>query len=667
MCGLAGIARTSERRVDPDALARMAAALRHRGPDGYGYFLGRRAGLAHVRLSILDRETGAQPLADEGDRLQVVFNGEIYNYVELREELRRLGHVFRTASDTEVLLHGYESWGERLVERLNGEFAFAIYDTRDDSVFLARDPFGVRPLFYAIRGGDLYFASEAKAIFATGEVSAAPDPRGFDEVFTLWAARAPATVFKDVWQLEPGTHARWRGGALKTLRYFTPLPNARAPEPMNALERLDEAMRQSVSIRLRADVPVGAYLSGGLDSTITCTLAAERSPHQLRTFSIRFDDPRMDEGAHQRLVAETLRSRHVIRHIGADDIARVFPSVVRHAETPLVRTAPAPLFLLAEATRNAGIVCVLTGEGSDELFGGYDLFKEVKVREFCRRRPSSPIRPLLFDRLYPYLGSGAQGDMWRRALLTAGAPGDPLDSHLSRFRLTSRIKEFLTLEWRAELATGGALGRLRDSLPAEFGQWTAIQQATFLEMETLLSSYLLSSQGDRMAMAHGVEVRFPFLDPELFRFASSLPDRSKLCGLREKEILRRWARDVIPRSIAARRKQPYRSPDAAAFFGEGMPEYVRALLTPAAIQRAGFFQMRAVQALIARCQAGKAVGFGENQAMVAIISTQLWHQEFVEQRPQMDMLPWARADVRTVALPDAITNRPRPAVQPASA
>lgn len=628
MCGFAGIARSEPGGVSAAVLTRMAAAVRHRGPDGFGLFAGTRVGLAHVRLSVIDLPGGAQPLTNEDGRIVVVYNGEIYNYVELRAELAALGHELRTDSDTEVLVHGYEQWGVDMLGRLNGQFAFALYDRRNESVLLARDRFGVRPLFYAERRGSLYFGSECKALFASGDVAAEPDPAGVNEVFTFWAARPPRTPFLGVRSLEPGCYAIWRDGALRHARYYA--PDYPGDETHDALNELDELLTSAVGLRLRADVPVGGYLSGGLDSTITCTLAAKAAPHQLRTFSVAFDNPAYDESGYQRLVADAVGSRHAVQAIGNQEIGSVFPDVVRHVETPLVRTAPAPLFLLARVTRQHDIKVVLTGEGADELFLGYDLFKEVAVREFCRRAPQSTRRPRLFDRLYPYLApAGRSGAFWRRFFLDAGAPDDPLLSHLPRFQLTGRIKEFYRADLRAAAERDDPLQELRDSLPAGFGRWSSLHRAAYLELVTMLSPYLLSSQGDRMAMAHGVEGRFPFLDHRLFELAARLPERVKLRGLREKLILRRWARGVVPAEVLRRRKQPYRAPDVPAFFGPGEPPYVRELLSREALERTGYFEPAPVQKLVDRCRANQAVGFRENQALVGILSTQIWHDTFM--------------------------------------
>jgi asparagine synthase (glutamine-hydrolysing) len=632
MCGIAGIARRRPTGVSAELLERMAGAIRHRGPDGFGLHADERVGLTNVRLSVIDLARGAQPMTNEDGSVFVVYNGEIFNHLALRGELEARGHLFRTRSDTEVLVHAYEQWGERMLERLNGQFAFAIYDRRAGSLFLARDRFGILPLYYTARDGDLYFGSEVKALLATGEVERTLDPEGLDEVFTFWAARAPRTPFRGIRALEPGCCARWQDGRLAVRRYYAFDCSEAASEPADALDALDDLLRSAVRLRLQADVPVGGYLSGGIDSSIVCALAAAGSPHALRTFSVTFDDPTLDESGYQQAVAAAVRGRHTVQRIGRGDIARVFPDVVRHTETPLVRTAPAPLYLLSRVVREQGIKVVLTGEGSDEVFLGYDLFKEAIIRLLCWRRPESRWPPRLLDGLYPGIAPGTgTGDFWRGYFLSAGAPDDPLFSHLPRFQLTARIKDFYSAEFRAGLGRFDPLAELRAKLPAGFTTWSPLTRAAYLEMTTLLSSYLLSSQGDRMAMAHGVEARVPYLDHRLFEFAAALPARSKLRGLREKDILRRWgdSTGLVPPAVTRRRKQPYRAPDVPAFFDGRPPEYVEALLDPASLARTGVFNPQAVAGLVRRCRAGRAEGFRESQALVAILSTELWHREFL--------------------------------------
>ena len=606
----------------------MAGAMRHRGPDGSGIHQSERVGFAHVRLSIVDLSGGAQPLRAQSGRYTIVYNGEVYNHAELRSQLEKKGHHFQTRSDTEVVVAGYVEWGVDVLDRLHGQFAFAIHDQHDDSVFLARDRFGVRPLFYALQHGTLVFGSEAKAIFASGLISSDPDPRGLDQVMTFWAARAPLTVFKQVRALEPGSCALWRAGRLQHRRWWRPEYEESAEVPRDVIDQLDHLLFDSVQERLRADVPVGAYVSGGIDSAVTATLAQRASPHQLRSFSITFEDPSLDEAEYQAQVIRSLDTLHHARRISAADIANVFPDVIRHAETPLLRTAPAPMYLLARLTRESDIKVVLTGEGADELFLGYDLFREASVRRFALRAGNESWRARLFDRLYPYQTTHSRGDLWQKWFLSASDIEDPLFSHMPRFLLAGRIKEFYSRDFKAQLGDHDPLAELRDSLPADFSRWSHANQAAYLELTTLLEPYLLSSQGDRMSLAHGVEGRYPFLDHRLFRWSASLPVRAKLRALSDKRVLRRWAQSHLPRAISNRPKQPYRAPDAAAFFGAHVPSYVEELLQPTAITDAGFFDSAGVSALVRRCRAGRAVSVRENQALVAILSTQLWYREF---------------------------------------
>jgi asparagine synthase (glutamine-hydrolysing) len=645
MCGLAGVAYAEPRGVSLEMLARMAAAIRHRGPDGYGFLCTRQIGFAHVRLSIRDIEKGTQPMSNEDNSVVVIFNGEIYNDSELRAELIRHGHRFRTASDTEILVHGYEQWGEAMLPRLNGQFAFVIYDRAAHSLFLSRDRFGICPLFYALRNGSLYFGSEAKALFASGEIPQAVDPEGLDDIFTFWAARAPRTPFRGVRSLEPGTYAIWRQGVFRTARWHEFDYSEPAAEPPEAVEQLDGILRNAVALRLQADVPVGAYLSGGLDSSCVTALAAHTAPLPLRTFSITFERREYDESAFQRLAAQTLQTKHEIESIGDSAIARIFPDVIRHAETPLVRTAPAPLFLLSKLARKNGIKVVLTGEGADEIFLGYDLFKETALRQFCARAAQSAQRPKLFKRLYPYVTAGRGGELWAKFFLSAGAESDPLFSHQPRILLTSWIKQLYSPDFCATLRGFDAAEELRQTLPEAFWRWSSAHRAAYLETRTLLSSYLLAAQGDRMLSAHGVEGRYPFLDPALADFAAHLPVTSKRRGLKDKLILRRWARSVLPEELAMRPKLPYRAPGVAGFLGGSEPDYVADLLSPAAIKTAGIFEPRSVNTLLERCRSGRPITIREEQAFVGVLSTQLFHRQFMEMQPRAKPLNTAGADV----------------------
>jgi asparagine synthase (glutamine-hydrolysing) len=361
---------------------------------------------------------------------------------------------------------------------------------------------------------------------------------------------------------------------------------------------------------------------------VVCRLANEAAHGDLRTFSIAFEDPRFDERPHQELVARTLGTRHSALTVGARAIAEAFADAVWHAETPFLRTAPVPMYHLARMTRERGITVVLTGEGADELFLGYDLFKEVLVRRFCLRQPESRLRPRLLEKLYGYLGAPS-GDFWRQFFLEAGSPEDPLFSHRPRFAVSGALRDFYTPDFRAAAEREDPLEELRSSLPARFGSWSPMNRAAWLEIQTLLSGYLLAAQGDRMSLAHGVEARYPFLDHRLFEFAAKLPETSKLRGLRDKRLVRAWARKTLPAAAAERPKQPYRAPDADVFFGPAAPEWVQDAVSPAAITQAGVFAPHAVDGLVRRGRAGRILGTREGQAVVGILSTQLWHGSLV--------------------------------------
>lgn len=634
MCGFGGY--FGSVREAEALLKRMVTAIAHRGPDERGTFVAPEAGLGHVRLSIVGLGDGQQPMSDATGDLTIVFNGEIFNYVELRDELRAKGRHFRTSSDTEVILHLYDEMGEDCLSVLNGDFSFAIRDARRNRMMLARDRMGVRPLFYATRGETLYFASEIKALLQVPGITAEIDPIALDQIFTLWAPIAPRTGFSDIYELEPASFMIAERGH-QTIRPYWRLDypdrdaTSRFVNEGDAAEELRALLSDATRIRMRADVPVGSYLSGGLDSSIVAALAAGMAPQGLRTFSVTFDSAEHDESAYQMQMAAALGTQHSAVACRAGDIARVFPEVVRFAERPIIRTAPAPLCQLSGLVREQGLKVVLTGEGADEVFAGYDIFKEARVRRFCGRQPGSRIRPHLFRKLYPYLpGLQQQSAEYLAAFFGAGdVPlDDPLFSHRPRFKSTAATKIFFSPDLRASLAGYDAAEELASRLPQDFGRWHALHQAQYLEGRFLLPGYILSSQGDRMAMAHGIEGRFPFLDHRLVEFAAGLPPEMKLKGLVEKHILREATKDLMPEAIGKRTKQPYRAPDSLSFTGVGELDYVREAMSEDRISAGGLFNPRAVAKLYEKCQSQPVSGFRDNAAFVGILSTQLWLKTF---------------------------------------
>ena len=639
MCGIAGFINLDRSPADASVARKMNGALRHRGPDGCGVYTDKAVALAHTRLSILDLSGGAQPMTNEDGSLWITFNGEIFNYVELRKDLLQKGHIFATRCDTEVILHLYEEEGENCVRHLNGQWAFAIWDKRKQTLFLSRDRLGIRPVFYTLDHEKFVFASEIKAIFAHPGVDRKLDLNALDEIFTFWCTLPPRTAFEGIRELPPGHSLTLTDGKVRVERYWQ-LDFGTADAPADIAEgeyadQLRELLIDATRIRLRSDVPVGAYLSGGLDSTITTALIRNFTDTPLKTFSVTFEDAEYDESAYQQEAVRFLHTDHQDVRCRAADIAEAFPDAIWHTEKPLVRTAPVPLMLLAKLVRQSGYKVVITGEGADELFGGYDIYKETKIRRFWQAQPHSSFRPLLLRRLYPYMQNlQAQPDAYRRAFFHIGENGaGPFFSHLPRWEMTAKTKSFFAPEVRRSFGACDAYARLEAELPAEYRQWHWFAQAQYLESAYLLPGYILSSQGDRVAMAHSVEGRFPFLDYRVAEFAAKLPPSLKMKVLNEKYLLKRCAAHMIPPSIAARPKQPYRAPEGKCFFTGAGQDYVSELLSPDRLRRDGIFDPAAVNKLVDKFRKNQAAGTKDNMALVATLSTQILLDRFVYHFP----------------------------------
>jgi asparagine synthase (glutamine-hydrolysing) len=636
MCGICGIHSTVG-PPDRQLLVRMIDRLHHRGPDGSGLYRDALVGLGHTRLAIIDTAGGGQPLANEDDTVWVSFNGEIFNYIELRAELIGRGHRFRTLSDTEVIVHAYEQWGVDCFTRFNGQWAVALWDRTTERLVLARDRMGVRPLYVARRPGRTLFASQVSALFADPGLRRELDPIGLAETATFWSAVAPRTVFAGVRQVEPGTCMIIDGDRVRVHRYWATDFPASGSEPSQDLganaARLRELVVEAVRLRfLRSDVPVGAYLSGGLDSAITAAAIARFTDAPLRTFSVRFADAEFDEGHHQEIMSKVLGTEHTSIMVDAADIADAFPDVVRHAETPLLRSAPAPMFLLSKLVRECGFKVVVTGEGADEVLGGYDIFRESALRTFLARDPGSSLRSRSVELLYPWLARNpGRAPAYARQFFGQDLQdGDPAQSHRPRWNSTRALLGLFAPPWRDRMR-GDVAGALVARMPAEQVGWNPLSRAQWLEMTTLLPGYILSSQGDRMLMANSVEGRFPFLDPNVIRFANALPARHKLFGMDEKHLLKRAFADLVPEDIRNRPKQPYRAPDAACFFGPTAPDWVRDLLSPGFVARRGIFDPRAVGGLAAKADRSRGVGMSntDNMRALLVISTMLLHEQLV--------------------------------------
>jgi len=637
MCGIAGYFNVNAPpQQDLRCLERMIWTLRHRGPDGFGFFQDGRIGLAHARLSIVDLEGGWQPIHNEDKTLWIIFNGEIFNYPELRQQLISRGHCFATDSDTEVIIHLYEDRGEACLDELNGQFALAIYDQQRQSLFLARDRMGIRPLFYTMQGGRLFFGSEIKAIFAadTEHIPRQLDPSVMREIFTFWSPAGSETVFSGIRQLDPGCWLKVdRNGQVETRKYWE-IPHGSAREYGQTEKELADSLKNllidAVKIRLRADVPVGAYLSGGLDSSAITSLISHYTDNALKTFSVTFSDSVYDEEEQQQEMVDYLHTDHHAVRCSYQSIGDAFPQVISHTETPVLRTAPAPLFLLSSLVRKNQYKVVLTGEGADEILGGYDIFKEAKVRAFIGAIPDTECRSHLLKRLYPYLAlPPAKSAEYARRFFDTDAPLDDLFyGHRPRWKTTSGTHRFLHEDVTGK--TPDPLDKLTRHWKNKLSGLDYFTRTQFLESRLLLGNYLLSSQGDRMGMAHSVEGRYPFLDHRVVEFSCTIPPQLRMKVLNEKNILKKAMTGLLPKRIRQRKKQPYMAPDILSFFGDKTPDYLDYYLSDRRLKESGLFKPAAVNKLLDKCRKKTRQGFRENMAFVGILSSQILYDHFVD-------------------------------------
>ena len=660
MCGIAGICHIH----GPDGISLstvqdMIGALWHRGPDETGIYLDDYVGLGHARLSIIDLSSGTQPIHNEDKHLWIVYNGEVFNYPELKDALSLKGHRFYTTSDTEVILHLYEEEGPACLDQLNGQFALAIWDAEKGELFLARDRVGIRPLYYTILNDTLIFGSEIKSIFMNDDVRREIDPVAMDQIFTFWTTLTPRTVFKDVYELPPGHYLKTSNGKVAIRKYwdipFCPRAEQFDSGPEEICHQVRELLRDAVRIRLRADVPVGCYLSGGLDSSGITTLVVKNFDSDVRTFGIRFEEDDFDEGKHQNQMVSFLKVNHTDLEATNEQIGASLPDCLWHCEKPLLRTAPVPLFLLSDVVHESGFKVVLTGEGGDEVFGGYNIFREAKVRRLWAKCPESQRRAELIGRLYPYIFDDPRLKYTLQSFFAKGLDkmDDPLFSHLIRWENTSKIKTFFSQELNGAIGDYRGCEQLRQSLPADYGKWDYLSRAQYLETAIFLSNYLLSSQGDRVAMAHSVEIRLPFLDPRVMDFMGRVPAKWKIMGLNEKHMLKKCFEGVLPEEITGRPKHPYRAPIKQTLLSEKAAEYVEETLSGDSLRRAGLFDPGKVAKLLRKLRAVDNLSEIDGMALIGVLSSQLVHRQFVEDfdtRLPHSVSPTLIVDRRTDAL-----------------
>src|SRR3954471_2619637 len=615
MCGICGIA-SNRGAVDPERLRRMSETLYHRGPDSEGRHIDGPVGIAARRLAIIDLTGGDQPIANEDGSVVVVQNGEIYNYRELMRELERAGHRFRTRCDTEVLVHGYEEWGPALWARLRGMFAVAVWDARHRHLTLARDRFGIKPLYYRDVAGELSFASELDAL-PKGEIAL----DALEALLAFNSIPAPLSIFREIRKLPPGHTLTWHGGSSELDRYARtgPLDARHSEDEAELVEECRARLRDSVRAHLIADVPVGVMLSGGVDSGLLAALAAEESSERVRTFSIGFTEASFDELTGARAVARRYDTIH--RELTLDPAAAVLlPALAAAFDEPFADSSALPTYLVSQLAAE-DVKVALSGEGGDELFGGYYTY----VADLLAERAgglATLARPLV-ERL-PTSTARASFD-YKAKRFVRGAHLPPLERHHAwkeifapdvRAELTGRRHPFDPVDlYRARFAeTDGAdlLARLQD-----------VDAGIYLVDDLLTKT-------DRASMAHSLEARVPFMDTAIASFAFSLPRRHKVRGLSKKVLLRRAAGPLLPDAVVHGRKRGFSIPAAAWLRGELEP-FARETLAPDTLRRQGFFDPRVVTRLLDDHVAGRE---DLSRQLWGLLSFTLWHERHVEREPQ---------------------------------
>jgi asparagine synthase (glutamine-hydrolysing) len=624
MCGIVAMF-SPERRVEEAIVERALGALEHRGPDGHRHWISPdgAVGLGHARLSIIDLEGGAQPLENEDGQIRAIVNGELYGFESIREDLASRGHRFRTGSDSEIVIHLYEEYGAQCVQHLRGEFAFVLWDARNQRLLCARDRFGIKPLFYAVHAGALTLASEVKALLAAG-VPPRWDGEAYFQSVIMGGIEQDRTLFGGVRQVPPGHYLLASRERRQLVRYWDfdyPLasdePASTGDEAADSAadreraEQLRAVLDEAVRLRLRADVPVGCYLSGGLDSCAVLGLASRHVSRPIRAFTLSFDRPEYDELPIAREMAERCGAELVPLPVSSADLADDLPATIRHAEQIIINANSVAKFRLSRAVRAAGYKVVLTGEGSDEILAGYPHFRRDMLLYDRKGQDPREVDRLLAD--LTAANAVSRGILMPTALAGAPAAGPPGFEAMRR-RL-GYLPSFLE-------ATGGGGAKARGLLSADFlasvgaerepfgalldgldvrGQLAGrspVNQSLYLWSKTALPNFILSVLGDRMEMAHSVEGRLPFLDHHVVETVRDFPVRSKIRGTVEKYVLREAVRPVITETVYRRQKHPFLAPPAAAALGGRLDELVQQTLRGPALRNTPFFDAQQVVALL---------------------------------------------------------------------
>jgi len=626
MCGIVGIVRNDEKPVDEQLLSRMNGAIRHRGPDDDGFYINGSVGLAMRRLAIIDLKSGQQPIHNRDRTAWIVFNGEIYNYLEIRQQLEKLGHTFYTNSDTEAIVHAYDQYGSECPKYLRGMFAFAIWDERTQELFLARDRVGKKPLLYAEINGQLVFASEFSALLLHPDVSKDIQPEAIDCYLSFMCVPAPLTAYRAIRKLEPGHSLRWRSGEIRVERYWQPdFSHKLSIGEEEAGERAIAILRDAVKVRLMSEVPLGAFLSGGIDSSAVVALMSQESSDRVKTFSIGFEEQDFSELQHARRVA---------KHVGADhhefvvrpDALEILPLLVEHYGEPYADSSAVPTYYVARETRQH-VTVALNGDGGDESFAGYERYAAMALAETYRKVPAF-LRESVIKQAANLIPTSEFGRSrirsGKRFLEAACLP--KVDRYLrwvSTFDTTSKLRLYSD-----QFKRGVTIGHARSLLEPWFVRANGsgfIDSSLHADLMTYLPNDLLVKV-DIATMAVSLEARSPFLDHHVIEFAASLPERYKLRGLTTKYLLKKVLRKLLPSENLTRRKMGFGVPIGHWFRGQMQPFLREVILSERALSR-GLFKHEVVRELVDQHAEGKR---DYSHQLWTLLMLELWFQRFID-------------------------------------
>jgi asparagine synthase (glutamine-hydrolysing) len=645
MCGIVGIFDRSSSPIDRGLLDRMTGVIRHRGPDGEGHFIAPGVGLGMRRLSIIDLEGGNQPLTNEDGSSQIVFNGEIYNYIELREELIVHGHHFKTQSDTEVIIHAYEQWGADCVTRFNGMFAFALWDSRKRELFLARDHLGIKPLYYVTLGDRVLFGSEIKALLEDNRCPREVDLKSLGQLFSLRFVPSPDTLFKGIKKLPAGHRMTLSAAGVHIERFWNTKPVLRKTIDERALiEEYQFLMEDAVRIQMRSDVPVGLFLSSGVDSSTILALMSRHSPQAIKTFTIGFENNEgNDEASDARQMAQMFGTDHTEMIVNAGEYQKYYDHYLWDLEEPLGNESAAAFYFVS-LIASQKVKVALNGQGADEPWAGYDRYKGLKLSQYYSKLPSF-VTSILAS---PFFENIVSDEKLKRALLSLSEK-DVLTRFLKIYSFYSTgMKERLFQPWvREQLSVDGqearaAIGRLQ----SDVAQLDPLTQMLYIDTRGDLPDDLLMVC-DKTSMANSLEARVPFLDVRLVEFIETLPPDLKLRGYRGKYLHKKACEKWLPREAVHRKKKGFANP-VDVWFRSHMRSYVDECLLSSHSAVSQYFNRDCIQEIVSAHESGRQNYLRQIQLL---ISFELWHRMFISGRQQDAFSEPAPEGPRAVALP----------------